>query len=437
MPIGIIAAAAISAGASLGGAAMNAGAASDAADASTAAANSANALQKYMYDTNNQMMSPWRSAGQQGLNSLLAGLGLLQPPGQPSLSNYIAYDSNTGKPLQGAPGQSQNWNGKTYSYDPNTGYLVDQTGYQAAMSDYMNNLAFYNSSKDNGTYGNITKQLQTGMQNTNSLWNDLQPNLKTAGNTYQAAATNLNNALTPFSYDPAKDPLYQWELSQGTQAINNSAAASGKYFSGDTGLALQNFGQNTALNSYQTEFGNWLNNQASANSIYGNAAGVYGNMVNTGEGIISLGDQEANQLYNWYAGLSGTGMNSTTTTGNWGANYADTAGNNLINAANNAGGYNLAGANAWGNGMQGVGNQVMGGIGAYNNNNMLQTLINQNAVNQLQMGPGGYGAGIVGQNDIAGAYGNLENQFMNAPSGYIGYSMNTAYPMEAYGIGGA
>lgn len=93
---------------------------------------------------------------------------------------------------------------------------------------------------------------------------------------YQAAgstaANNLTNILnTPFQAptlaQAEQTPGYQFTLGQGTQAINENAAANGTLMSGNTGVALQNYGQGLASTTYQQDYQNALNTyQANANT---------------------------------------------------------------------------------------------------------------------------------------------------------------------------
>lgn len=54
------------------------------------------------------------------------------------------------------------------------------------------------------------------------------------------------------------DPSYKWRLGQGTEALENSAAARGGLLSGNTGKALQDYGQNAASQEYGAQFGRWM-----------------------------------------------------------------------------------------------------------------------------------------------------------------------------------
>lgn len=54
------------------------------------------------------------------------------------------------------------------------------------------------------------------------------------------------------------DPSYKWRLNQGTEALENSAAARGGLLSGNTGRALVEYGQNAASQEYGAQFARWM-----------------------------------------------------------------------------------------------------------------------------------------------------------------------------------
>jgi hypothetical protein len=95
----------------------------------------------------------------------------------------------------------------------------------------------------------------------------------TAANTLQQAISPGGSLTSQFSFDPTKiasNPDYQFQLSQGLQAVKQAAAATGTTGSSGTlkglanyagGLASNEIGQayNQALSTYQTNFGNTLN----------------------------------------------------------------------------------------------------------------------------------------------------------------------------------
>jgi hypothetical protein len=102
--------------------------------------------------------------------------------------------------------------------------------------------------------------------------------------------------------DFQEDPGYQFRLSQGTKALERSAAARGGLISGNTGGALQNYGQGLASQEYGNAFNRYQTNRAnqlqplgsllasgqSAAANQGSAAGQYG--VNAGNAYMAAGN---------------------------------------------------------------------------------------------------------------------------------------------------
>jgi hypothetical protein len=109
-------------------------------------------------------------------------------------------------------------------------------------------------------------------------------------------------------------PDYQFQLNQGTKALQNSAAARGMTYSGAQGKALQQFG-----NDY---------------------AGT-----------------KLNESYNRLASLAGIGQQATNASGLLGANYANNVGQTMQGIGNARGAGTIGSANAWG---QGIGNVLNG-----------------------------------------------------------------------------
>ena len=80
----------------------------------------------------------------------------------------------------------------------------------------------------------------------------------------QTSAGNLNQLLSqgftaPTLQQAEQTPGYQFQLQQGTNAINENAAANGTLMSGNTGKALQQYGQNLGQSAYQQTYQNALN----------------------------------------------------------------------------------------------------------------------------------------------------------------------------------
>jgi hypothetical protein len=150
----------------------------------------------------------------------------------------------------------------------------------------------------------------------------------------------------PFSYSPS-DPSYAWRLQQGTGAVNSSAAARGGYFSGATGQALQQEGQQLA----STEYGN-----------------------------------DWDRMYR----MSGMGESAAAQVGQFGASAANNQGQDLM-AAGNAQAAGIQGnANAWGQGLGAVGGfaQGAGNYLQYQNDMNNQWFGNQSGYDPSKLGPG-------------------------------------------------
>jgi hypothetical protein len=141
----------------------------------------------------------------------------------------------------------------------------------------------------------------------------------------------------PTAAEAAQYPGYQFQLGQGEQALQNSAAANGSLESGNTQEALNNYAQNYAQNDYTNVY-----NQAMQQ--YQQNYGIFEN-------------NQTNE-YNRLAGISGTGQTAATALGSEGQQAASTVGNidlttgaqqgqDLQNAAAaEASGY-VGEANAW------------------------------------------------------------------------------------------
>ncbi len=146
----------------------------------------------------------------------------------------------------------------------------------------------------------------------------------------QTGVNNLNTALAPggsltsqFSFDPTKiaqNPDYQFQLQQGTQAVQRAAAANGTLQGGGTMKALDQFSQglasneigqsyNQALNTFNTNRANAYQSLALPLSLGQQATGQsqsayqnYGNL--TGQNLTQGAAQNAN------LGLTGANLNA-------------------------------------------------------------------------------------------------------------------------------
>jgi hypothetical protein len=143
---------------------------------------------------------------------------------------------------------------------------------------------------------------------------------------------------TPFGMDQFQaDPGYGFRFNQGQKALERSAAARGGLISGNTGGALQQFGQGLASQEYQNAFNRY--------------------------------QTERSARLNPLQSLAGVGITSVNQLGAAGQNYASGMGAALG-----------AGAQARASGYMGAANAAAGGVGQYMNyrqNEATNSLLNQ------------------------------------------------------------
>ncbi len=193
--------------------------------------------------------------------------------------------------------------------------------------------------------------LQNNQQNAQNFQNDVWGGTKSAEQPYQqlgaGAAGGLGSLLSkgfqaPTLAQAEQTPGFQFNLEQGARAIDQNAAANGTLMSGNTGTALQKFGQGLAETTYQQDYNNVLNGfMANYQSLLG---GTNAGLQSTGQ-LASAGQSAAGNM----AGIDLTG-------GEQQAQQLNNA------AAARASGY-LGKANAWGNALGGMGGGIQQGIG--------------------------------------------------------------------------
>ena len=148
------------------------------------------------------------------------------------------------------------------------------------------------------------------------------------------------------------EPGYQFALQQGQGALTNSAAASGNLLTGNTGEALQHFGQQLGEENYQ--------------NVYNRAMQQYQQHYNEFQ-------QGQSNLFNRYASIAGLGQTATGQLGQEGqAAAGDVANISLTGGQQQAQQINNAGA-AQASGYAGIANSIGGGI----NNLQQYALLNQ------------------------------------------------------------
>lgn len=111
------------------------------------------------------------------------------------------------------------------------------------------------------------KTIETNQTSANQAQQTALGTVTAAEQPYQTlgstSAGNLNKLLqtgftAPTLEQAEATPGYKFNLEQGTQAIDENAAANGTLLSGNTGVALQKFGQGLATNTYQQAYQNAL-----------------------------------------------------------------------------------------------------------------------------------------------------------------------------------
>ena len=161
----------------------------------------------------------------------------------------------------------------------------------------------------------------------------------------KARSNEFGSLLKDFSMEDFEaDPGYQFRMDEGMRGVEGGAAARGGLLSGAALKAIQKYGQGLASQEYGNAYNRYNANQT--------------NKFNKLTGLVQSGQGSAQQI------------------GNAGQNYATTAGNNIIGAGNAQAAGIMGGTNALVGGI----NQ---GINAYQQNQLMQQLEDQNAQNRL------------------------------------------------------
>lgn len=169
---------------------------------------------------------------------------------------------------------------------------------------------------------------------------------------------NMASYNQPFTMSQfQQDPGYQFDLQQGQQSLDQSAAASGGIVSGAQMAALSNYSQNMASNEY------------------GNAFNRYQSQIQNS--------------YNRLAGVAQLGQGAAANTGS----AAIQTGANIGNAQ-------MAAGNAQAAGYVGGANAITGGVNSYLNYSSGQNLVN--AIGSRYAGAGG-SQGVPGASDLSGS----------------------------------
>lgn len=211
------------------------------------------------------------------------------------------------------------------------------------LSSYLGSKAAGQAADAETNAANQANQTQLG------IYNDEKANSAPWLQSGNAALTQLNSEMPDLtrkftSADFVQDPGYQFQLQQGQQAMQRSAAAKGLLNSVGTQENLNSYSQGMANTDYQQALGNFTNSQA--------------------------------QRYNMLSGLSGQGLSA--------ANMTNAA---AANAGNNISSNQMASGNAQAAGYVGQANAVNSGLSTGANGLMNYSLMNQ-LINKPGLQPG-------------------------------------------------
>ena len=134
---------------------------------------------------------------------------------------------------------------------------------------------------------------------------DLQPYMTAGNNAVSQIQNNMadwNKGFTKDDFLANKDPGYEWNLQQGQQSLQNSAAAKSGLVNAGTMASLSNYSQNQASNEYQNAFNRYQT------QIQGN--------------------------YNRWSGLAGLGENAAAGAGNNATSAGQSIGNTAVGMGN-------------------------------------------------------------------------------------------------------
>jgi hypothetical protein len=245
---------------------------------------------------------------------------------------------------------------------------LSAAGTQASAADYAANLQ--------------AQEAQNALNFQEQEWNTTQANEAPYLNAGKGALGNLqailaesgqgwNQTFTPPSAaQAAAYPGYEFQEQQGQEALQNSAAAKGALYSGNTQEALAQYGQQSAQSDYT--------------NVYNQAFQQY--QQNYGQ---------YNDQLNRLAALAGTGQTAATTLGQQGQTAANTEANiDLTTGAQQGQDYQNAAA-AEASGYVGAGNAfgsaLTGGSSNYLNLLMLQQMFGGGANPYAATATGGMG----------------------------------------------
>lgn len=309
---------AIAAGGAIIGSDNSASAATTAANQQAASQQAALDFQKQTLAQTTANLSPYLQSGNNALSVLNTQLGIT--PGT----------AGTAAVAPAAPSWSTSTTPATQAdvvtaYQQLLGRQPDQGGLTAYVGKPLNQIYTAITTNNGQSGGEYAQDLAAGKV----------PG-ETPGTAGTAASINPNAPLTkPFTAaDLTQTPGYNFEMQQGQQAVQNSGAAQGGAFSGNTLKALQTFGTGLAQQDYWNQYNAYT--------------------------------QQQNTQFNQLSSLAGAGQNAAAQQGGFAGGAANQIGNNLTNIGNVQAAGTVANANSQNNLINSLLAQFGGGSGIGN-----------------------------------------------------------------------
>jgi len=399
---GVIAAAAITAGASLIGGMASSKAAGRAASTQADAANQAAALQsqstadqialqREIFNQQRADIAPYRQAGLTAQNQLLTYLGLT--PQRGTMAPVTQFDeAGYNRAMQDYSASQQaatQANQARGTFTP--GYYQD-SGQESGGQVYIEP-TFGPAPSADVTAAAAGMALPTREQFTTTMPVDqLRVNTRSpdfgryAQDFAGSAETTLPGAFTPGAeaalpeaftgqVDLQADPGYQFRLSEGLKALDRQAAARGGLISGGALKASQRYGQDMASQEYGQAYNRALTQYGAgvdrANTMYGRDLTGYGSQVDRANTMFGreydVFQSNRTNALNPLMALSGAGQLATNTLGGYGASFASGAGSAMQTGAANIGNALGAAGQARASGYMGQANALNATLGNLSN----------------------------------------------------------------------
>lgn len=305
------------AGATVVGGAMQANSAKKAAAAQGDAAAQAAIESGRQFDISRNDMAPYRQVGQAGVRTLadLMGIGRsAQNAGLPEKYQGNLFRTMSAEEIKNNP-----------EFGANTLYVMPEfynsdPAFKAAAEEFIAKGHRGNDADADEVFRGILQQHAGRAPATVNQDGSPVDDYQMFGESPLTRRFTVND----FWNDPVTKLSHEFGLSEGRKGIDRMAGANGMRRSGQTLKAL-------------TKFGTDYTGQKAAESQQR-----------------FIGDQT--NVYNRFAGITGTGQTAATTTGQLGAANSANVGNLITGAGNARGAASIAQGNAWGSAFNNIGN---------------------------------------------------------------------------------